>query len=325
MTPPQLALVLNDAETIDAVARVMSAASSGLELQVGTELRPTLERVSPTALQLLVVDEHHFMAAVDAVEDGYPNARVVGIVEPIDDAMLASALRLPRMVGFLGRTDHGPRPWELAYVVRRTVAPQQPIPGAHELLNWGASTVTFRPRTTRDRDQAVQAVELVATRFGMSRRASAMAADASHELLMNAMYDAPIDPTGRPKYAADRQAQISLAENEVPTLRLTVDGSHLALDISDPFGRLPRAKVFGGLLRGRTGVIAPTASAVLDVSHGGAGLGMFNLFNSAAILRIEVIPGRQTLVSWILDRTVSHRTQRSQSRSLYFIEGRPNP
>jgi hypothetical protein len=246
-------------------------------------------------------------------------------VDQIEDSMLAAALRDPRLIGFVGRTDQGPRAWELGYVVRRSIAGQQAIPGCHELLNWGAATVTFRPRSTRDRDQTVQAVEVVATRFGMSRRASAMTADASHELLMNAMFDAPVDGAGRPKYAADRAAQITLAENEVPTLRLTVDGSHLALDISDSFGRLVRPKLFGGILRGRTGTVASHASAVLDVSHGGAGLGLFNLFNSAAILRIEVTPGRQTLVSWILDRTVGHRTQRTQAKSLYFVEGRAAP
>lgn len=331
LTPPQLALCLRDPDALEVVARIMNAASSGLELHVGTELHPTLERVSPSALQLLVVDDANFGAAIDTLPEGYPNARLIGITDQIDDGMLAAALRDPRIVGFVGRTEQGPRAWELGYVVRRTIVSQQvaaqnvAIPGSNELLNWGASTVTFRPRSTRDRDQTVQAVEVVATRFGMSRRAAAMTADASHELLMNAMFDAPVDSSGRARYAADRAAQITLAEHEIPTLRLTVDGSHLALDISDPFGRLLRSKVFGGVLRGRTGAIATQASSVLDVSHGGAGLGLFNLFNSAAILRIEVSPGRQTLVSWILDRTVGHRTQRTQTKSLYFVEGRAVP
>lgn len=323
MTPPQLALCLRDPESIEAVARIMNAASSGLELHVGSELQGTLERVSPSALQLLVVDEANLGSAIETLPEGYPNARLVAITDQIDDAMLAAALRDPRMLGFVGRTEQGPRAWELGYIVRRSIAAQQAIPGSHELLNWGAATVTFRPRTTRDRDQTVQAVEVVATRFGMSRRAAAMTADASHELLMNAMFDAPVDTAGRPRYAADRAAQITLAETEIPTLRLTVDGSHLALDISDPFGRLVRPKLFGGILRGRTGAVAVHAATVLDVSHGGAGLGLFNLFNSAAILRVEVTPGRQTLVSWLLDRTIGHRTQRTQAKSLYFVEGRP--
>jgi hypothetical protein len=321
MTPPQLALCLQDQALLEPIARVMTAACSGLELHLGTDLSTALERVSPQALQLLVVDEEASLEAIVEL-DGFPNAKLVVIAEQIDDDLLAAALRSPRMLGIVGRADAGPRAWEIGYLVRRTVMPQQPAPGSHELLMWGASTVTFRPRTTKDRDQTVQAVETVATRFGMPRRAGVAAADASHELLMNAMYDAPIDSSGHPRYAKDRQAQITLQDHEIPTLRLTVDGAHLALDITDPFGRLHRQKVFGGLLRGRTGAVAPSASAVLDTTHGGAGLGMFNLFNSAAILRFEVLPGRQTMVSWILDRTPGPASHRARCRSLYFIEGK---
>ena len=158
-------------------------------------------------------------------------------------------------------------------------------------------------------------------RFGIGRRLAGTAADAAHELLMNAMYDAPVDASGSPRYAEDRQADIRLEEHEIPVLRLTVDSSHLALDIIDPFGRLPRGKLFGGILRGRSGALASRASSVLDVSDGGAGLGLFNLFSSGAVVRAEVVPGRQTLVSWMLDRTVNQREIRSLPRSLYYLEG----
>ncbi|MEQ1570039.1 MAG: hypothetical protein ABMA64_30680 [Myxococcota bacterium] len=317
----QLGLCLADADAIDSVARVMNAASSGIELAAGQELRVVLDRASPDGLQLLVVDANHGLTQAMELLPKFPNARLLVITDEVGDALLASALRTPKLIGFVGRTDGMLRAWELSYLVRRVVTPQQPMPGSHELLNWGASSVTFRPRTTRDRDQAVAAVEVVSARFGMSRRAAALAADAGHELLMNAMYDAPVDAAGNAKYAQDRTASITLLDHEIPTLRLTVDGAHLALDMVDPFGRLPRAKLFGGLLRGRTGAVATHASAVLDVSHGGAGLGMFKLYSTAAILRVEVQPGRQTLVSWVLDRSTGQRG-RTMAHSLYFLEGR---
>jgi hypothetical protein len=301
---------------------VVTAASSGLELHCGAEIGALMERVPPGSLSLLILDGNFAVPALEVVSETHPNARVLVVADAIDDPLLAAALRFPQVIGFQGRLDGMMRAWELSYAVRRVVSPQQPIPGSHELLNWGASTVTFRPRTTKDRDSAVQAVEVVTARFGMSRRAAALAADASHELLMNAMYDAPVDGHGHAKYAADRQATITLQDHEVPTLRVTVDGAHLALDMTDPFGRLPRSKLYGGLLRGRTGSVATQASAVLDVSHGGAGLGMFKLFSTAAIFRTEVVPGRQTTVTWMLDRGGGTRAGRPAAQSLYFIEGR---
>jgi len=38
----------------------------------------------------------------------------------------------------------------------------------------------------------------------------------AHELLMNAMYDAPVDVQGRPKYAHDRKQSITLDPEEAP-------------------------------------------------------------------------------------------------------------
>ena len=325
MSLPQLALCLKDPEAIQSVTRVTSAASSGLDLLSGNDLASVLEGASPETLKLLILDADLLPpGALDEIVSVCPGLAVLVVADEIDDALLATALRIPGLVGFVGRSSGMARSWELAYLVRRVVSPQQPPPGAHELLSWGASSVVFRPRTTRDRDQAVEAVEVVAVRFGVPRRLASVVAEASHELLMNAMFDAPVDPDGRPRYAADRRAAISLLDHEVPTLRLSVDGAHVALDISDPFGRLPRDKLFGGLLRGRTGTVATSASTVLDTSHGGAGLGLFKLFGSASILRVEVVPNCKTVVSWIMDRSVDRRAHRSQSRSVYYVQATGN-
>lgn len=314
---PALGLCQSDPKAVEPLAHVITSASSGLELVVGPDVRGVLTR-APGGLMLLVADAAQVLGAVaDLVQDG---VRLIVIADEIDLALLTAATRLPRLLGVVGRTDGQIRTWELAYLVRRAVSPQTPPPGSHELLSWGASSVTFRPRSSAERDQTVQAIETVSIRFGLSRRTAVMAADATHELLMNAMYDAPHDARGQPRYANDRQANITLAEAEIPTLRLTVDSQYLALDASDPFGRLARSKLFGGLLRAATGSSSSSPTSLLDVSHGGAGLGLFKLFSTCTFLRAEVTPGRQTLVSWLVDRSLGGKTQRSAGRSVAYIE-----
>jgi len=316
--PPQLALAIDDS-AIAGVGRCMTSAASGAPLAAGSALRPVLDQLRGP-LRLLVTDQSRMPEAMEWLRH-LPEARLLVLAQTIDEGMLSAAARSPRVLGFLAWRQVGVRPWELSYVVRRAIAPEQPSPTSVDLLLWGASSVVWHPRTSFDRDQTVRAVEVVAMRFGISNRLAAAAADAAHELLMNAMYDAPVDATGRPRYAANRQSEIDLEPHEVPTLRLTVDCSHLSLDVTDPFGRLDRASLFGGILRGRAGR-SGRPDEVLDLAQGGAGLGLFNLFSSAAVLRVEVAPGRQTLVSWTLDRTVVQREQRALPRSLYFVEGR---
>ena len=71
MTPPQLALCLRDSDRIEESARVMSAASSGLELLVGTDLWQTLQHSSPAALRLVVADESSLIEASQVVAESY--------------------------------------------------------------------------------------------------------------------------------------------------------------------------------------------------------------------------------------------------------------
>jgi hypothetical protein len=265
----------------------------------------------------LLVHEAELGAALERLP-GLPAARLVVLASDITDAMLAASLREERLVAFIADGE-GLRLWEVSFLVRRLTHPSAAPPMAGDLLQWGSATVSWKPKSTDDRDRTVEAVEVVAARFGLSRRSASSAAEASHELLMNAMYDAPVDEAGRALYAADRQAKITLAEREVPTLRLTVDHTHLALDIADPFGRMPRNKLYGGLLRGRRG--AHTQASVIDASHGGAGLGLFKLQTSAVLFGVAVSPGKLTLVSWVRDHEAAPSQQRALPRTLYFLQG----
>ncbi|MEN0068008.1 MAG: hypothetical protein AAGA48_38115 [Myxococcota bacterium] len=314
---PFMALVIHDAAA-PSVGRCMSSAASGMPLIAGPTVADTMGRLAGVC-RLMVVGPDQLDEAVAVTKD-YPNIRIAVLTPETTDRLIGTALRVPQIVGLLAWLPAGVRPWELSYITRRAVAPEQHTPPSSQMLLWGGSTVTWHPRTSEDRERAVRAVELVATRFGITRRVAATAADAAHELLMNAMYDAPIDSRGRRRYAGDRQASIALEQGEVPTMQLTVDSSHLALDVSDPFGRLPRQKVFGGILRGRSGAQAPRWGTVIDDSEGGAGLGLFNLFHSSAVLRVEVAKGRHTLVSWMVDRAVPIRDRRTMARSLHFVE-----
>jgi hypothetical protein len=317
MSTPELALCLKDPLAIESVSRVLTASSSGAELHRGNHLDLVLDGLDPQALRLLVMDSHFAEPEMlDSVSEAYPHVKIVVLTDSLEETHLHAALRSPRLVGFVARRQGVIRAWELVYLVRRTLSPEQPVPGSQELLNWGASTVTFRPKNSKERDSAVEAVEMVGQRFGMSKQVARIAAEASHELLMNAMYDAPVDKRGRPRYADKRQSAISLQEHEIPTLQITVDGLHIAIDITDPFGRLAREKFFASLLRSQASdpTVAPDDSA--------APQGLASLFNSAAILRVEVVPARQTTVTWITELSLERRAQRQMPRSLYYVEAR---
>jgi hypothetical protein len=211
----------------------------------------------------------------------------------------------------LGRRDFEspPAAWELTMLARRLQGVSAPPLGAY--LDWGFSALDLAVRTTADRDAAAAKIQDFVGALQVPRRIAEMFAELGHELIMNAMYDAPVDGQGRPKYAGDRKAQIVLAEHERPVVQIATDGTRLALQVRDPFGRLARRHVFEGLARG-------LASGELDQSHGGAGLGMMVCHNASSAMFFDVVPNRQTEVTALFELEMNLREFRTQAKSLHF-------
>jgi hypothetical protein len=211
----------------------------------------------------------------------------------------------------LGRKDFEspPRTWEVLMLARRLAgAPTPPLAG---YLDWGFAAVDIPVRHTADRDAAATIIQDFVAQLQVPKRVGEMFAELGHELIMNAMYDAPIDAYGRAKYAADRKAEVSLAEHERPAMRIATDGSRLALQIRDPFGRLERRHVFDGLARGLAG-------GEMDTSHGGAGLGMLVCHNASSAMFFDVLANRQTEVTALFEIDMNLREFRTQAKSLHF-------
>ena len=212
----------------------------------------------------------------------------------------------------LGRKDFesAPRAWEVLMLARRLSSPSGPPP-ISAYLDWGFSAIELEVRTTADRDAAVAQIQTFVGNLQVPKRIVDMFGELGHELLMNAMYDAPADAQGRPKYALDRKAEIRLADEERPNVRVATDGSKLVLQVRDPFGRLERKHVFEGLARGLAG-------GEMDSSHGGAGLGMMVCHNSSSAMFFDVNRGRHTEVTAVFELDMNLRELRTQAKSVHF-------
>jgi hypothetical protein len=212
----------------------------------------------------------------------------------------------------LGRKDFesAPRAWEVLMVARRLMSPSGPPPIA-AYLDWGFSATEVEVRTSGDRDAAVGEIQNFVGTLGVPKRVAEMFGELAHELIMNAMYDAPVDQSGRPKYAFDRKAEIRLADEERPVVRIATDGTKLVMQVRDPFGRLERKHVFEGLARGLAG-------GEMDSSHGGAGLGMMVCHNASSAMFFDVARGRYTEVTALFELDMNLRELRTQAKSLHF-------
>ncbi len=244
-----------------------------------------------------------------------PSVRaILFTAEPLERC-LRYTLEHPQISNIMGRPNFEtwPRDWELTMVLRRLARPDESGPPFGSFLNWGFTGFQEKIADTKGRDDMVANVGKFISGLGVPKRVGDMYAELAHEMLMNAMFDAPVDAAGNHKYALDRKAVISLEPAEQPTLRLATDGARLVIQVTDPFGRLQRKHVFNGLARGLAG-------GEMDTSHGGAGLGMVVCHNSTVAMIFDVQRGRKTEVTGVFDLDLNLREFRMQGKSLHYFE-----
>lgn len=303
------------------VTRVVRAAA-GLA-RVAAEADPaTLRGQLAADTQLLLCESEDLELVLDWTAARFPHARVVtwspGPMAPAIGAARESA----RLVSVLGWPPFlsMPRPWELALAARACLQLHRSPLRLGELFAGAPVGVKYRPRTSAQRDAVTAELSALAERAGAAGRMIGRIGEACHELLMNAMYDAPVDHYGHARYAHDRRADISLDEHEVPTARLTTDGTLLAVQVSDPFGRLTRAQVLAGLRRGQAAAEGAGAEHIIDASHGGAGLGLWKIYAAATSTIVEIVAGQSTTVTAVFDLDLGARETRTLPPSLHLFD-----
>ena len=181
-------------------------------------------------------------------------------------------------------------------------------------LAWGASGFAYSLTDAKGRDHAVNETMAFAGKLGAPKRVGEMLGELAHELIMNALYDAPVDELGKPRFAHDRKAEIALGPEDAAVFRCGSDGVRIAVEIVDHFGRLERKHVFGGLVRG-------LKAGQMDTAGGGAGLGMLVSYRSTTALFYDVEPRLRTRVTGLFDLDLNLREFRLLPKTIHFPEG----
>jgi hypothetical protein len=217
-----------------------------------------------------------------------------GMAEELDGAELLST---PGLCAILGHRGPGPggrldlEPELIALARHLRGAPPPPLQ-AH--LLWGAVAFSAEIANIDGREAAVQRVlTLCADQLAVPRRVADSAGEVVHELITNAMYDAPVDAQGAPRYHRDRTAPIDLPPEDLVLFRYGTDGLRLAVEVEDRFGRLSRRDLHESLRRGAAGQVSRDA--------GGAGIGLSLVHRVSAALWVDVEPRRRTRVTAVLE------------------------
>ena len=189
--------------------------------------------------------------------------------------------------------------------------------GVEKYLVWGGETESYIISSSSQRNHLIDIFENQAKKLGLRKPICNAISNLTDEFIMNAIFDAPLDENGEPKYFyRDRNEEFDLEEHELPTLTWGSDGQSLAVSISDPFGRITRDKVIEYLTR----CFENQNEMVRDDQElPGAGVGLFLCFNMVQKFVINVDPGKRTEFIGIFDLKNSVEEWMKTNKSFHFF------
>lgn len=192
--------------------------------------------------------------------------------------------------------------------------------GLEKYLEAGYAMESFPIVGTASRDILALEVENFCRKANLSANATRRAKAIVEELLMNAIYDAPV-AAGLTSYEEKRSDSFTLEVNEQSVLKLGCDSEVLLISVRDPFGAFKREKFYEYaskiLLRNDN-------ERLVDTKSGGAGLGIFKMLYDSQGLIVNIWPGTATEVLAIIELNTKSQSFSKAGRSLhYFMQTNP--
>ncbi|HEU0033033.1 MAG TPA: hypothetical protein VFQ53_20515 [Kofleriaceae bacterium] len=225
-----------------------------------------LDRFDGAALRIPVI----------AILEGKPTEALAGSIKLLD--------RYPWLAHVIGggmlATDRAKT--HLQVLVERIVDGPE-----HSMLdNLRVGRVALLARASR-REARFERMREFFAKQQLSERTITAIIEVAEELVMNALYDAPVEAGffTRPR---QRNEDVDLPPELACEISYGLENGTAFVRVRDPFGALSRARLVQVLNR-------CTANAVaLDESRGGAGLGLWRVFSLASTISITVTPGSLT-------------------------------
>ncbi len=176
---------------------------------------------------------------------------------------------------------------ELAAMATRVLAGD--IFGLEKVVPWGTKIHSALVGDYQEKSLAIAQLSEYAELMGVRRKYREAIEQAVDEMLMNALYDAPVDEQGRPIFSdIPTKTRISLRVEQKVVIQYACDGRRFSVSVRDAFGRLERDTVLRYLYK------CLHSEQQIDRKTGGAGLGLYLIANSASRVYFNVLPGVAT-------------------------------
>jgi cAMP-binding proteins - catabolite gene activator and regulatory subunit of cAMP-dependent protein kinases len=164
--------------------------------------------------------------------------------------------------------------------------------GLEKYMQWGVEPQMRKVARSDEREQLREEMMSYFKKMGVRSSILDRANTVVEEMLMNAIYDAPVDAQGNSLFNhVTRKDEIELDTHQQGQLRYGSDGTLMAVSVSDPFGALTKELIVDYLLSCYTG-----KAGEMNTNKGGAGRGLHQIIENSDLTIFNVKKGVRTEV-----------------------------
>lgn len=225
--------------------------------------------IGPDLLQRLIGDTR--MIAI------LPRSNLAAVV----DIMQAS----DRVAGMVVAEDFDSR--QLSAMATRVLSGD--IFGVDKMILWGTQIHSCLVGDYQEKSLCISQISEFAEMMGVRRKYRESIEQCIDEMLMNALYDAPVDDQGKQIFSEiPTKTRISLRLDQKAVVQYACDGHQFVVAVRDAFGTLERSTVLRYLHK------CLHSEQQIDRKAGGAGLGLYLMTNASSTVYFNVLPGVAT-------------------------------
>lgn len=186
--------------------------------------------------------------------------------------------------------------------------------GLEQFFKGGSKRQEITLSTAAHRVAAIEATRGFLVKQGVPPRLGGQVGHAVEELLLNAIFDAPIDASHeRYRLHADRMADFSFSKKETVTLSIMSNDEYIGVAVTDQFGSLNLNEVLAHLSRNyRT-------EDYLSEKSDENGLGLNNVVESGFSLLLSTVPGESTDAILFFPKARNHKEFKTKFKFLSVV------
>ena len=172
--------------------------------------------------------------------------------------------------------------------------------GVEKLVPWGTRVYSALVGDYQEKSLGIAQISEFAASMGVRRKYREAIEQCVDEMLMNALYDAPVDSTGKQIFAdVPTKTRISLRMEQKAVVQYASTSELFVVSVRDPYGTLGRDTVLRYLHK------CLHSEQQIDRKTGGAGLGLYIMANAATTFVFNVLPGVATECICAFDLTAA--------------------